>query len=437
MKKFIITGLLFFAFVSFGQSQQKHKISQGETLFSISKKYNLKPEELVKLNPELKEGVKVGAIINLPSNVKGNYTSTETTNMKKFEYIVQPGETLYSIAKRLNVKVDELIKLNPTASEGVNAGQSLTYFATKKVEQSVASYNTNAVTRPNFHIVQAEETKYSVSKRFGMTIIELEELNPHIKDAFEIGMQIRLNKNYTLNSNENKTVLVSAKTMTYEVQQGETLYSISKKFGISPDEIIVNNPSVAQGLKVGSVLVLPAKKDVNPVKIEINTSKRDSIKGKNPKANLIESVDKTKQKNLVLFMPFNINKIEKDTSKTKLEYLKTDKFLNITLDFYAGALKAIDSAKSLGLPVKVRVYDTESSRYTSNVASIIKNNDFSSTDLIIGPFTNSFAETAAMLLEDKNIPVISPLSKEDGKGGKNIFYAMPNESIQKKKCLNT
>ena len=76
-------------------------------------------------------------------------------------------------------------------------------------------------------------------------------------------------------------------------------------------------------------------------------------------------------------MPFNINRIEKDSAKTKTEYLKTDKFLNITLDFYAGALKAIDSAKVLGLPINAKVYDAETSKYSSNVATIIKNNNFS------------------------------------------------------------
>jgi hypothetical protein len=134
-------------------------------------------------------------------------------------------------------------------------------------------------------------------------------------------------------------------------------------------------------------------------------------------------------------MPFNINRIEKDSAKTKTEYLKTDKFLNITLDFYAGALKAIDSAKVLGLPINAKVYDAETSKYSSNVATIIKNNNFSNVDVVIGPFTNSHVETARQLL-DRNTAIISPLTNETGKGGSNVFYAMPNETIQKQQLLS-
>lgn len=133
-------------------------------------------------------------------------------------------------------------------------------------------------------------------------------------------------------------------------------------------------------------------------------------------------------------MPFNINRIEKDSSKTKIDYLKTDKFLNITLDFYAGALKAIDSAKTLGLPISAKVYDTDTSKYSSNVATIIKNNNFANVDVVIGPFTNSYVETAGQLL-NKNTVVISPLTNDTGKGGSNVFYAMPNETIQKQQLL--
>ena len=103
---------------------------------------------------------------------------------------------------------------------------------------------------------------------------------------------------------------------------------------------------------------------------------KDSVLVAKNKVNLIASVDKSKQKNMVLLLPFNLTKIETDSVKTKTEQLKTNKFLNLTLDFYAGAQMAIDSAKVLGLPVNIKVYDVESTKYSSNVASIISKNNF-------------------------------------------------------------
>jgi LysM repeat protein len=431
MKKAHIYIILFL--VSFaGFSQSKHTVIKGETLYSISKKYNVKPDDILKLNPDAKDGVKENTVLTLPSNAKAVASFKPTLN--KYEYQVQQGETLYAISKKLGISVDEMIKNNPTSKEGVAAGQMLTYFAPKKYfSTQTQPVKTEVVAKkeiPNLHTIQAEETKYSVSKKYGISIPELEELNPHIKNVFEIGMQIRLNKNTVVP----KTVVAdvqptTTKTMFYAVQQGETLFSISRKFGISVDEITKKNPAVSTGLTVGMELLLPEKKEIS------STIQSDAADGLKKKLNLLETANKTKQRNLVLLMPFNINRIEKDSAKTKTEYLKTDKFLNITLDFYAGALKAIDSAKVLGLPINAKVYDAETSKYSSNVATIIKNNNFSNVDVVIGPFTNSHVETAGQLL-DRNTAIISPLTNETGKGGSNVFYAMPNETIQKQQLLS-
>jgi LysM repeat protein len=266
---YIILFLVSFA----GFSQSKHTVVKGETLYSISKKYNVKPDDILKLNPDLKDGVKENTVLTLPSSVKA--VATKST-LNKYEYQVQPGETLYAISKKLGISVDEMIKNNPASKDGVASGQQLTYFASKKYIASQV-FKTEVVAKKeiaNLHTIQAEETKYSVSKKYGISIPELEELNPHIKNVFEIGMQIRLNKNTVLP----KAVVVDAqptatKTMFYTVQQGETLFSISRKFGISVDDITKKNPAVSTGLTVGMELLLPEKKEIN------TTIQSDSVNG--------------------------------------------------------------------------------------------------------------------------------------------------------------
>jgi LysM repeat protein len=162
-----------------------------------TKKLYEKPDDILKLNPDAKDGVKENTVLTLPSNAKAVASFKPTLN--KYEYQVQQGETLYAISKKLGISVDEMIKNNPTSKEGVAAGQMLTYFAPKKYfSTQTQPVKTEVVAKkeiPNLHTIQAEETKYSVSKKYGISIPELEELNPHIKNVFEIGMQIRLNKN--------------------------------------------------------------------------------------------------------------------------------------------------------------------------------------------------------------------------------------------------
>jgi LysM repeat protein len=269
------------------------------------------------------------------------------------------------------------------------------------------------------HVVVKGETIYAIAKKYQITPDDIIKNNPDAINGIK----------------ENQTLLIPVKSLfpnivttandtTYVVQKGETLYAISKKFGISVEAIIAKNPTVKDTLSEGVQLVLPTKKNLAP-----------AIISNKENADLISTVSKTKVRNLVLFLPFNINKIENDSLKSRNEHLKTNKFLNLTLDFYAGALMAIDSAKVLGLPVNVKVYDVESSKYSSNVASVIAKNDFSTVDAVIGPFQNSFVESTAQLLSKYNIPVISPLSKEKGLALPNLYYAIPSEEQLKSKLF--
>ncbi len=132
------------------------------------------------------------------------------------------------------------------------------------------------------------------------------------------------------------------------------------------------------------------------------------------------------RKKLVLLLPFNLPKIEGDTINTTATRLKKDKFLNITLDFYAGALMAIDSAKTIGFPVDVSIFDSQETKNTSNVVSIIQENSLQDSDAIIGPFYQHNIEIASEILESYTVPVISPLSKDTGNSFSNLYKSIPS-----------
>lgn len=133
-------------------------------------------------------------------------------------------------------------------------------------------------------------------------------------------------------------------------------------------------------------------------------------------------------------MPFNISKIESDTSSVR-NRIRTDKFLSMTLDFYSGALIAIDSAKTLGLNVDVKIFDTQETKNSSNVASIFKQSNFQGTDLVIGPFYQSNVESAAQILMNDSISIISPLSKETNAVLPNVIQTIPSDNFMKDKMF--
>jgi hypothetical protein len=108
----------------------------------------------------------------------------------------------------------------------------------------------------------------------------------------------------------------------------------------------------------------------------------------------------------------------------------------MTLDFYSGALMAIDSARSLGMNINVKILDSEENKSSSNVANLIRGNNFRNADAVIGPFYQQHSETAAQMLLKDSIPVISPLSKEIGTTYANLYQTMPSADATKKAILN-
>ena len=401
------------------KSQIKHVVAKGETVFQIAKKYEVTPFDIYRLNPDAKNGVKENTTLLIPK-----------ATGKALIHVVAEKETLYGISKKYNVSVSDLETWNKaTLQNGLKKGQEI--FVSKPSAADLKLVSTAAINKPivnsnaTTHLVEAKETKYGIATRYGLTVTELEQLNPHIVGGLNVGQTVVLKPGVQVAKTTNVTLV------DYEVQPKETLYSLSKKFNIYQADLITLNPDLQDGLKIGMILKVPS----NGTGTFVSKAKDSVLVAKN-KVNLIDSVDKLKQKNMVLLLPFNLTKIETDSVKTKTEQLKTNKFLNLTLDFYAGAQMAIDSAKVLGLPLNVKVYDVESTKYSSNVASIISKNNFEEVDVVIGPFQNSVVETTAQLLGKYNIPVISPLSKERGLPMDNLYYSIPSEDLLKVSMFN-
>ena len=134
-------------------------------------------------------------------------------------------------------------------------------------------------------------------------------------------------------------------------------------------------------------------------------------------------------KKLALLLPFNLAKVQNDTVNTIADRLKKDKFLNMTLDFYSGALMAIDSAKQLGIKVDVSVFDSEETKNNSNVTKLIADQHLGNFGAVIGPFYQANVEKTAELLSANQVAVISPLSKEVGKFYPNLVQTIISNSV--------
>ena len=178
-------------------------------------------------------------------------------------HTVNKGQTLYSISKLYGTTVEEIVKMNPESATTLYIGQQLC-IPSKKEEpenKSVIKKDNNGTL---FHTIQSGETLYRLSKLYGITTQEICDANPGLSTSnFRVGETIRIPRiaeNAEINKAETKeedSALQNENndnkpqnTIEHRVKKGETLYRISKTYGVSTADIIATNPELKQnGLK--------------------------------------------------------------------------------------------------------------------------------------------------------------------------------------------
>ena len=465
MKKFFIT-FASIILISISASAQvktiKHTVEKGETVTQIAQKYKVTPLDIYTLNPDARNGVKENTVLLIPGKGEIKVPAKETSKTEKgtqksaTTHVVVAKETPYGLAKQYGITLADLENANPDIKNGLQIGQILTIpnakngtkatpELTKKEERKAEREEKreekkaekeakkeakieNKVDGNVIYEVVPKDTKYSISRRYGITVEELESTNPVIKkDCLKIGQKliIKANPEKAVAVAKTETVKESPKQETlkgdfasYQVKPKETLYSLSRQFGLSQNGLVELNPELEKGLREGMILKVPSNVD------------EAGVLPKNFK-DLTKSISKKERKELVLLLPFNVSKVTGDTTGTVQSRLKKDNFLNMTLDFYSGALIAIDSAKTLGLNIDVKIFDSQENKSSTSVSSAFAQANLKKADVVVGPFYQSHAEKTAELLSKDNIPVISPLSKDASAIYSNLYQSMPTADYLK------
>ena len=454
MKKHIAFFLLFILTANNFFAQEKvikHIVQPGETVTQIAIRYKTTPLDIYKLNPDATAGIKADMQLLVPNSGKAIVAKAPTKNINTSKTVaksdftshkVQSKETLYSLAVQFKTTVEAIENANPTLKTvGLKIGEEI-QIPSKSQEPRAKSQDVKVITQKpttkiqqpttKTHTVEAKETKYSIAKKYNTTIETLENQNPQIAEGLEIGMQLQvggsqkavaktvakpINKSEPTSIIKNLPKTDASETVKplitfkdYTIKPQETVYSLSNKFGLTQAELLAINPSLAEGVKIGEIIKCPSNVNWKDVDTKVFTDLSSSLKSQN-------------RKKLVLLLPFNISKIENDTITSTATRLKKDKFLNMTLDFYAGALQAIDSAKKLGIKMDIKILDSQETKSSSNVQNLVDSNNFAKTDVIIGPFYQSNVEKTADLLRGNKTIVISPLSKETHKASPNLLVS--------------
>lgn len=470
MNRILFSFCIFFfslSTVAFAQNYVKHVVAKGETITQLASKYKVTPYDIYKLNPDSQAGIKESDVILIPSSVvakssaetpKSTANTTEKSDTKRANnsaktHTAKPKETLYSISRDYNVNVEDLKNANADIlKDGLKVGQTVKIptsenavvaapKAAQKTVENKPEINREPTQKAIYHIVEPKETKFGISKKYGITVAELEKRNPSIVDNLPVGFKLIISgtsietspivqKPQPVTTEISQTGTVQAETIkkthfggfaNYEVKAKETMFSLSQMFNVSQDELLTLNPTLKDGVKVGMILKVPGK---GSMVMQPSATQSKFV-------DLSKSINNKEKKQLVLLLPFNADKIQGDTLKSIGIRLKKDAFLNMTLDFYSGALMAIDSAKVLGLNIDVKIFDSQENKVSSDVVNLVQKNNLLNANAVIGPFYQQYVETVAEILAKNNVPVISPLSKEIGKNLPNLYQSMPPSEFTK------
>lgn len=311
-----------------------------------------------------------------------------------FLHTVTKGQSLYSISSMYNVTIDDIVRLNPGSDKQIREGAAL------KIPQA-ATTNSD---KPVFHTIQAGETLYRLSVKYNVTTQAICEANPGLSsNNFRSGQVIVIpvqSQSPVLETSQptvkdEPTEKKNDWKDMHKVERKETIYSISREYGITEEELIAANPELKKGkLKRGTFLFIPYGKNDRKEQSTENVTKEltnEEI------FNQYESTQK------------NINTIKAAVMIPFMTGQTTNKDDQIRMvEFYEGFLMAVDSLKKQGVSIDLYAYDTKGSSATTN--NILAKKEMKDMDIIFGPAKTQNIDELAAFADKNNIRLVIPFT---------------------------
>lgn len=333
-----------------------YTVGTSEGLYAISHKFGISQAEISKANPSIESGIRAGQQILIPVQIKvENKPKTMTTKTKDVEFIqhkVEKKQTLFAITHKYNISQEEITLYNPQLTNGLNEGDIL------KIP------------------IKKEET------------IHHQATSTVVKHA----------------SPSNNTAVSEAKHLVlHKVEPKETLYSISKLYKVNVVDIIELNPLAAGNLVVGSELKIQttqfnssteSKSDISDLQAESVISNK---KSEDETIN-VAAPENNKTIRIAFLLPFMLDLEKEDKTKERF------------IDFYSGALLALQEAKQKGISLEVYTFDTGNSE--DKIKEILGHSELKTVDLIIGPAFSSHIPLVADFAKEHKINTLIPFSSK-------------------------
>lgn len=318
--KLLIIGMLFTITVAANaqQANKEHVVKQGETLYRISLNYGVSIDEIYRLNPSAKDGLKAGQKLTIPSQ---NDQVNDIKTSEPTYYKVESGETLYSISRRYSVPVDAILKANPSIESADKLSQGIIII--------IPSYSISGT------IFRDQSTKpSSSSKKAGITGL-----------------------------------------IAYKVPAGATIYSLLQTTGWSEEQLYHYNPDIKKGLKAGATILIP-----------------DSSLSNNEAMGSKPAFPVGSGYTVALALPFSDDKMQRFSM------------------YYEGFLMSLLEAKKRGINIQLHVVDCSAPKLSQAISSL---SALPQIDLILGGVSEVSIEKLAQIANMKGSTYVIPFTSKD------------------------
>ena len=202
-------------------NQTTYTVVKGDSLYKIAQKFNVTVQDLINLNNIPSTNLSIGQVLK----VKGTVPSKEETT-----YTVVKGDSLYAIANKYKVSVQDIIDANNLKSTALSVGQKLI----------IPTQITN-----DLYTVKSGDSLYKIANQYGVTVEDLKKENNLTNNNLSVGQVLKIpsTNNY----------------QTYTVKSGDSLYSIARQYNTTVSDIQALNNLKSTALSVGQKLIIPQK----------------------------------------------------------------------------------------------------------------------------------------------------------------------------------
>ena len=298
------------------------------------------------------------------------------------------------------------------------------------------------------HKIEKGQSLYAISKIYTATLEEIYTANPELKTlGAKVDQEIKIPVAPAPSVNTTTTTPVASfataaidttKYITYKVAKSETVYAITRRFNITEKQLAAYNPGITPAaLKEGQVIIVGEKTKRKNSQKESKEAKQTSTVKEN-KSNGFNMVDSNafkpvskpvKQKYTIgLILPF---RLDQTLALDMNELIKGNAgFPNVpavALDFYLGFKRAVDSLSAKDFELNIELYEADD-KDSAKLAQIIRDPKFKELDLIFGPLYANGFKTISKKAKELNIPIISPITKENKILFNNIYISKTNPS---------